>query len=574
VFLTHGMGDENVRIDHFSRFWYALGDLGVQRKAWLMQVGHVDPFDLSRSLWVRTVHHWFDYWLQGVANGVMAEPQVAVETTPGVMTDTASFPLPGVKQTQLFLKPGANAGTLGLAPAQGPEQTTTFTDQANLSEANAINNPTTVTNNRRIFLSPVLTQPVRLSGTPVVQLDASANKTSTHLGAVLVDYGPAFPRVSRTSDGIQTLTTSNCWGQASATDNGCYKDVGERIDTTTTRWRVTKGVLDAGHRTSRSTTTPIAVDQRYPFSFPLLPYDYTFRPGHQIGVVIVGSNTSYGTSTSNTAAAITFSLKNSRISLPIVGGGAAALAAGVSGGEPTTTTLTGGSQTLVGAPATFTATVTGDDASALAAAPLPPDLMAEALSKADFDGFTKLGTATGAVQFLDGGQPLGAPVALTDGVAKLTTSALSGGSHQISARYLGEGAFDPSASAEVTQLVGVPGSAGGTVPATLSLTLGAPAAFGAFTPGIDHTYTASTTATIISTAGDTTLTSSDPGRMTNGAFSLPEPLAVTFSKSSWSAPTSNETVTIGFTQHIGATDALRTGTYAKTLTFTLSTTTP
>src|SRR3954465_1628095 len=43
VFLTHGMGDENVRIDHFSRFWYALGDLGVQRKAWLMQVGHVDP---------------------------------------------------------------------------------------------------------------------------------------------------------------------------------------------------------------------------------------------------------------------------------------------------------------------------------------------------------------------------------------------------------------------------------------------------------------------------------------------------------------------------------------------------
>ena len=48
VFLTHGMGDENVRIDHFSRFWYALGDLGVQRKAWLMQVGHVDPFDLAR----------------------------------------------------------------------------------------------------------------------------------------------------------------------------------------------------------------------------------------------------------------------------------------------------------------------------------------------------------------------------------------------------------------------------------------------------------------------------------------------------------------------------------------------
>jgi hypothetical protein len=29
-----------------------------------------------------------------------------------------------------------------------------------------------------------------------------------------------------------------------------------------------------------------------------------------------------------------------------------------------------------------------------------------------------------------------------------------------------------------------------------------------------------------------------------------------------------------FSQHIGATDALRTGTYSRTLTFTLSTTTP
>ena len=39
-------------------------------------------------------------------------------------------------------------------------------------------------------------------------------------------------------------------------------------------------------------------------------------------------------------------------------------------------------------------------------------------------------------------------------------------------------------------------------------------------------------------------------------------------------PTSNESVTVTFKQAIGATDALRTGTYAKTLTFTLSTTTP
>src|SRR3954466_280708 len=45
---------------------------------------------------------------------------------------------------------------------------------------------------------------------------------------------------------------------------------------------------------------------------------------------------------------------------------------------------------------------------------------------------------------------------------------------------------------------------GGSVPATLSLTLGTPAAFGAFTPGIDRSYDAATTATVTSTAGDAT----------------------------------------------------------------------
>ena len=37
---------------------------------------------------------------------------------------------------------------------------------------------------------------------------------------------------------------------------------------------------------------------------------------------------------------------------------------------------------------------------------------------------------------------------------------------------------------------------------------------------------------------------------------------------------SNDAVPVTFSQHIGAGDALRTGTYSKTLTFTLSTTTP
>src|SRR3954470_2983541 len=135
---------------------------------------------------------------------------------------------------------------------------------------------------------------------------------------------------------------------------------------------------------------------------------------------------------------------------------------------------------------------------------------------------------------------------------------------------------------------------GGSVPATLALTLGTPASFGAFTPGVAKDYTASTTANVISTAGDATLSVADPsstatGHLVNGTFSLPQALQAQARNGafapvggpanptallSYSAPVSNDSVTIGFRQPIAANDPLRTGTYSKSLTFTLSTTTP
>ena len=143
------------------------------------------------------------------------------------------------------------------------------------------------------------------------------------------------------------------------------------------------------------------------------------------------------------------------------------------------------------------------------------------------------------------------------------------------------------------------GDVGGDVPATLSLSLGSAASFGSFTPGVTQTYTASTTANVISTAGDALLSVADPsstatGHLVNGAFSLPSALqararnaanqgtaynnvgssASPLNLLTYGGPISNDAVSLEFQQRIDAADALRTGTYAKTLTFTLSTTTP
>jgi predicted dienelactone hydrolase len=127
-------------------------------------------------------------------------------------------------------------------------------------------------------------------------------------------------------------------------------------------------------------------------------------------------------------------------------------------------------------------------------------------------------------------------------------------------------------SAKLARAAG--GGVAGTVPATLSLTLGPAASFGSFTPGVAREYTASTTANVVSTAGDAALTVSDPGHLMNGTFALPQTLRVEINPALWTQPVSNAPVAITFRQAIAASDALRTGAYSRTLTFTLSTTTP
>jgi hypothetical protein len=143
------------------------------------------------------------------------------------------------------------------------------------------------------------------------------------------------------------------------------------------------------------------------------------------------------------------------------------------------------------------------------------------------------------------------------------------------------------------------GGVGGSVPATLSLSIGPAATFGAFTPGVAKPYFATTTASVTSTAGDALLSVADPssfgtGHLVNGSFILPEPLqararnaantgtaynnvgssASPLNLLTWSAPVSNDALSLEFSQLVKANDALRTGSYGKTLTYTLSTTSP
>jgi hypothetical protein len=88
--------------------------------------------------------------------------------------------------------------------------------------------------------------------------------------------------------------------------------------------------------------------------------------------------------------------------------------------------------------------------------------------------------------------------------------------------------------------------------------------------------------------------STNTGKLVNGAFTLANPIVASATSAggtgaapapvggsaaptpllSYAGPLSNDQVALAFSQSIGQSEALRTGAYTKTLTFTLSTTQP
>ena len=141
----------------------------------------------------------------------------------------------------------------------------------------------------------------------------------------------------------------------------------------------------------------------------------------------------------------------------------------------------------------------------------------------------------------------------------------------------------------------VPGTVAGTVPPTLGLTISsASSSFGTFIPGVAADYTTSVALGVTHSTGGAALTVQDPspvatGHLVNGDLSLLSPLSARAGSSAFApigsgasplalqafpAPVVNEPVAVTFKQPISDVEALRTGSYAKTVLFTLSSTSP
>ncbi|MEU7900952.1 CocE/NonD family hydrolase [Nonomuraea sp. NPDC049152] len=318
VFSVVGMQDRNVMGNQFSEWWAQLPRT-VQRKAWVTQYGHLDPFWARREVWVNTLHQWFDHELMGIGNDIMRRPRADVQLGPDRWITQADWPAPAARTTTL--RPQRD-GSLGRKPSTG---TGSYLDTLQ-SETATATDPATVNPNRLAYLTPPLKNATRLSGTPSVSLRLKLDKPTANLGVMLVDYG-TDTRINHSeigadphrAYGFKFLDSDDCVGQGTADDDGCYR---RAVDNTVTSDFnvVTRGIMDAQNHTSLSRQTPLKPGRPYQITWKMLPQDYEFKAGHRLGLVLTGTNADLGTAEPGTGAKVTVDLAGTSITLPLVTG--------------------------------------------------------------------------------------------------------------------------------------------------------------------------------------------------------------------------------------------------------------
>ncbi|MEV4364193.1 CocE/NonD family hydrolase [Nonomuraea sp. NPDC049625] len=326
VFSVMGMQDRNVVGSQFSEWWTKLPRT-VQRKAWVTQYGHLDPFWARREVWLTTLNQWFDHELMGVSNDILRRPRVDVQLGPDRWITQADWPAPTARTTTL--RPRQD-GSLGRTPSTG---TAGYVDIAQTEIAMAAD-PATANPHRLAYLTPPLKNAIRMSGTPTASLRLKMDKPTANLGVLLVDYGQDTrinyrERSATSAEGLKFIGGEDCVGESTADDDGCYLRGGD--NTATSGFNVvTRGILDAQNHKSLSRSTPLTPGKSYQITWKTLPQDYEFKAGHRLGLIMTGANDDFnldesGTGTGTdvepgTGAKVTVDLAGTSISLPVVNG--------------------------------------------------------------------------------------------------------------------------------------------------------------------------------------------------------------------------------------------------------------
>ncbi|MGM0670230.1 MAG: Xaa-Pro dipeptidyl-peptidase, partial [Gemmatimonadota bacterium] len=275
--MSHAFNDWNVMPEHSVKVYEHLRKRGVPAMAYFHQGGHGGPPPLE------LMNRWFTRYLYGVENGIEDDPRAWIVRMGDDRQEPTPYPdYPHPEASFVTLHPGAGgirAGALSLdaTPNQGAE---TLVDNFSFSGATLAR--AEWTDHRLLYLTPELTEPLHLSGTPRITIRLAANRPAANLSVWLVSLPWTEERTAR--GGL-----------------------------------VTRGWADPQNHASLTESEPLIPGQFYEVTFELQPDDQVLQPGQRLGLVIFSSDREF-TLRPPPGTELTVDLDGTRLELPVVGG--------------------------------------------------------------------------------------------------------------------------------------------------------------------------------------------------------------------------------------------------------------
>ncbi|MCL4128353.1 UNVERIFIED_CONTAM: hypothetical protein GTU68_023990 [Idotea baltica] len=279
LLMSHGFNDWNVMPEHSYRIYKKASEMGLPTQIYYHQNGHGGPPPM------KMMNRWFTRYLHGIENGVENEPKawiVREDDSRSEPTSYKNYPNPAAKEVTLYLEGGAPG--IGNLSTNKPntKETETLVDNYSFSAASLAQ--ADYTEHRLLYVTPILKEDIHISGTPTITIKAASSKKAVNLSVYLV----SLPW----NDGRRTKITDNI---------------------------ITRGWADLQNHKSLTKSAPLKPGKFYEMTFELQPDDQIIKKGQQIGLMIFSSDSNY-TLLPKPGTELTLDLKNTKITIPIVGG--------------------------------------------------------------------------------------------------------------------------------------------------------------------------------------------------------------------------------------------------------------
>jgi len=279
LFMSHGFNDWNVMPEHSYRIYKKAKEMGLPVQIYYHQNGHGGPPPISM------MNRWFTRYLYGAENGVENDPKawiVRENDAKDNPTPYADYPNPEAKDVTFHLSPGA-PGKGGLSTDR-PDDAGTETLVDNYSFSGSSLAKAETTEHRLLYVTPILTEDVHISGIPKIKIKMASSKPAANLSVWLV----SLPW----SEALNTKITDNI---------------------------ITRGWADPQNHRSLTESEPLVPGKFYEMEFELMPDDQIIPKGQQIGLMIFSSDKEF-TLWPEPGTELTVDLEGTTLTLPIVGG--------------------------------------------------------------------------------------------------------------------------------------------------------------------------------------------------------------------------------------------------------------